>query len=145
MLFSIQILIEKSIEKLIFPAFGKILVLANAFSIQILIKKVLKKQRKNVETQLPHRGIAAHHGNTLARENESTSFHIILPPPHMERDGIHQNPPPKTRTHQTDPHMPKLWIVHWFKSRPLRWHILHYFATAAHGEGWDPSEPAPQN
>ena len=31
MLFSIQILIEKSIEKLIFPAFGKILVLANAF------------------------------------------------------------------------------------------------------------------
>ena len=32
---------EKSIEKLIFPAFGKILVLANAFSIQILIKKVL--------------------------------------------------------------------------------------------------------
>ena len=33
----------KSIEELIFSAFGKILVLANAFfSIQILIKKVLK-------------------------------------------------------------------------------------------------------
>ena len=31
MLFSIQILIAKSIEKLIFSAFGKILVLANAF------------------------------------------------------------------------------------------------------------------
>ena len=40
-------------------------------------------------------------------------------------------------------HMPKLWIVHWFKSRPLRWHILHYFATTAHGQGWDPSEPDP--
>ena len=54
--------------------------------------------------------------------------------------------PPQTRTHQTDPHMPKLWIVHWFKSRPLR-HILHSFATTAHahGEGWDPSEPAPPN
>ena len=51
--------------------------------------------------------------------------------------------PPQTRSHQTDPHMPKLWIVHWFKSRPLRWHILHYFATTAHGEGWDPSEPDP--
>ena len=51
--------------------------------------------------------------------------------------------PPQTRTHQTDPHMPKLWIVHWFKSRPLRWHILHYFATTAHGEGWNPSEPDP--
>ena len=32
----------KSIEQLIFAAFGKILVLANAFSIQILIKKVSK-------------------------------------------------------------------------------------------------------
>ena len=31
MLFSFQILIKKSIEKLIFPAFDKILVLANAF------------------------------------------------------------------------------------------------------------------
>ena len=31
MLFSIEILIKKSIEKLIFPAFGKSLVLANAF------------------------------------------------------------------------------------------------------------------
>ena len=31
MLFSIQILIKKCIEKLIFSAFGKILVLANAF------------------------------------------------------------------------------------------------------------------
>ena len=31
MLFSIKILIKKSIEKLIFAAFGKILVLANAF------------------------------------------------------------------------------------------------------------------
>ena len=42
MLLSIQILIKKSIEKLFFSAFGKILVLANAFSIQILIQKVLK-------------------------------------------------------------------------------------------------------
>ena len=52
--------------------------------------------------------------------------------------------PPQTRTHQTDPHMPKPWIVHWFKSRPLR-HILHPFATTAHahGEGWNPSEPSP--
>ena len=24
--------------------------------------------------------------------------------------------------------------------RPLRWHILHSFATTTHGEGWDPSE-----
>ena len=31
MLFSIQILIKKNIEKLIFAAFGKILVLVNAF------------------------------------------------------------------------------------------------------------------
>ena len=43
MLFSIQIQIKTSIETLIFSAFGKTLVLVNAFfSIQIQIRKVLK-------------------------------------------------------------------------------------------------------
>ena len=42
MFFSIQILIKKVLKKFMFSAFGKILVLVNPFSIQILIKKVLK-------------------------------------------------------------------------------------------------------
>ena len=44
MLFSIQILIKKVFKKLIFAAFGKILVLANAFFYSItFLKKYLKK------------------------------------------------------------------------------------------------------
>ena len=42
MLFSIQILIKKVLKNCFFPAFGKVLVLVNVFFIQIQIKKVFK-------------------------------------------------------------------------------------------------------
>ena len=42
MLFSFQFLIKHVLKKCFFSAFGKILVLVNAFSIQTLIKNVLK-------------------------------------------------------------------------------------------------------